>query len=297
MEIIQALPYIKSFVLVVEHESFAQAAAELALSRPAVSKQINKLEAILGMQLLVRTTRRMTVTELGERFYEQCKRILEEIEEAQGWVSETHKEPGGRLKVIAGRYFAKTCIVPLIGSFIASFPRISLDLELAERIPDLEKERADIVIGMSVSAEKDNIIQREIMATRYVFCASKKYLQDWGIPQQPRDLNHHRYITHSMRKPSDALWFHGQEPICLQPGLSVNDVETMLGLAIEGLGIIKVHEYMVKEAIEKGELVEVLKGFSTQRVPIFVAYLQRRIASSKIRCFIDYVLKNLPRKI
>lgn len=297
MEIIQALPYIKSFVLVVENESFAGAAKALGLSRPTMSKQVNKLEAVLGLQLLVRTTRRMVLTEPGERFYEQCKRILEEIEEAQGLVTEMHKEPSGRLKVISGRYFAKNYIVPSIGSFLESFPRISLEIELAERIPDLEKEGADVLIGMSLSPEGNAIIQKQIMTTRYVFCASPQYLKDWGVPLHPRDLCRHRYITHSMRRPSNALSFQGEEPIHLQPYLSVNDVETMLLFTLEGLGIIKTHDYIVRDAIARGELVEILHGFSAEKIPIFAAYPQRRILSSKIRCFIDYIVQKLPKRI
>jgi DNA-binding transcriptional LysR family regulator len=294
MEIIQALPYLKTFVVVVELESFAQAALALGVSTPSVSKQINKLEEIVGLQLLVRTTRKMALTDAGARFYEQCKRVLEEVEVAEEIVTGMHREPTGRLHVVAARYFAKKFIVPHVKKFQECYPQVFLNLELAERMPDIEKEGVDVVIGMSVSAESSNIIQKRIMWTRYAFSASPAYLEQYGMPKVPQDLLHHRYLTHSMRKPNSVLSFPGGEAVTVKPFLQVNDAETLLDLTMQGMGIMKTHEYVVAEAIVKGHLVEILKPYSKEMIPIFVAYPQRRILSRKIRCFIDFVLSHLP---
>lgn len=293
MEIIETLPFLKSFVLVVENESFAQAAKQLRISTPTVSKQINKLESLLGLQLLVRTTRKMALTEPGKLFYTQCKRILEEVDEAQGLLSEIQKNPTGRLKVISGRHFASAYLLPHIKEFLKDYPGLALELELAERIPDLEKEGIDVQIGMSMPSEGLSTVQKKIMTTQYVFCASPQYLKDFGIPKKPKDLLKHRYITHSMRKPNDTLVFGGNESVNLRPYLIVNDVQAMQTLALQGMGIIKTHDYVVKEAIANGELVEILKAYTKEKIPIYVAYSQRRILSRKIRAFIDFICERI----
>lgn len=283
MEIIESLPYIRSYTLVVECESFALAARKLSISKPTISKQINKLESILGFQLLVRTTRKMSVTDSGRMFYDQCKKILEGVDETQDLLSEMHRAPKGRLKVVAGRNFAKMYITPHLKEFLKLYPGILLELELAERIPDLERENIDVLIGMSLSAEGLNVIQKKIGSTRYAYTASPKYLKSHGQPKNLKELANHQYISHSMRTVVEST----------HPCLLVNDVETMLSLAADGTGIIKTHLYVVEEAIKKGDLVEILKEASKETLPIYVAYSQRRFLSSKIRCFIDFVLKNL----
>jgi len=289
MDIIHSLPFLQSFVHVVEEESFASAAKKMKISTSAISKQINKLEEILGLQLLVRTTRRMVLTPPGILFYDQCKSILMRVEEAQDMIGELHAEPQGRLNVVAARYFAKQFLNPSINAFLTKYPAIYLNLEWAERMPDIEKEGVDVVIGMSVPAESANIIQKRIMSTRYVFTASPAYLKKHGTPKKPVELSTHRYLTHSMRKPNSTLLFSDHEPVQIKPYLQINDAETLLDFTIQGMGIMKTHEYVVSEAIQQGKLVEILKPFSQEEVPIYVAYPQRRILSRKIRCFIDFV--------
>ena len=296
MEIIHALPFIESFVHVVERESFAQAAKKMKISTSAISKQINKLEEILGLQLLVRTTRTMILTAPGTLFYDQCKSILLKIEETQDAIGELHAEPQGRLNVVAARYFAKSFLNPIVGNFLEKYSAIFLNLEWAERVPDMEKEGIDVLIGMSVQPESANIIQKKIMSTRYVFTASPAYLKKYGTPKKPLELSTHRYLTHSMRKPNGALLFSNHEPVQIRPYLQVNDAETLQDFTVQGLGIMKTHEYVVSEAISQGALIEILKPFSQEEVPIYVAYPQRRILSRKIRCFIDFVEERLPKE-
>lgn len=289
MDIIKTLPFLQSFVHVVEEESFALAAKKMKISTSAISKHINKLEEILKLQLLLRTTRKIVLTPPGTLFYEQCKSILMRVEEAQDMIGELHAEPQGNLKIVAARYFAKQFLNPAINLFLTKYPLIYLNLEWAERMPDIEKEAVDIVMGMSVPAESLNIIQKRIMSTRYVFTASPIYLKNHGTPKRPSELSTHRYLTHSMRKPNSTLLFPNHEPVSVKPYLQVNDAETLLDFTMQGMGIMKTHEYVVSEAINQGKLIEILKPFSGEEVPIYVAYPQRRILSRKIRCFIDFI--------
>ena len=273
----------QTLVLVTDLGSLAAAARKLGISPAAVSKQLTRLEAELGLQLLNRSTRHVELTEVGANYCEQCRRILDEVDSANALVTQMKVTPHGVLKVLSGRHFASTYIVPNLKQFLTQYPDIHLDLELSERIPDLNVESIDVLIGMSVSSTGD-VIQRRIATTRYCFCASPGYLRKFHKPKKPEDLLNHRYITHSMRKPDYEL-----ETFGITPYLTVNDAETMLRLAQEGLGIVKLHEYMVRDMLQNGILVEVLSSYAKNDIPLFVAFPQRRYIPSKVRCFIDFV--------
>lgn len=284
------LSLIETFVLTSDLGSLAAVARKLGISPAAISKQLTKLEEELGLQLLMRSTRRVELTEVGTNYCLQCRRILEEVEAAAALVSQVKEIPSGNLKIVSGRHFAISYIVPHMKEFLFRYPKIELNLELAERVPDLNLEAIDVLIGMSISAAGD-AIQKRIATTSYSFCASPAYLKQFGIPKKPRDLKDHRYITHSMRKPDNELFFGDKEIIKVAPYIRVNDTQTMLNFALEGLGIVKLHHYIVKEYLEKGSLQELLGSYSDTDTPIYVAYPQRRFISSKVRCFIDFVIE------
>lgn len=284
------LSQMEALVLTSELGSLAAVARKLGISPAAISKQISRLEKELGLQLLVRSTRRIELTDVGINYCLQCRRILEEVEVASALISQVKAVPYGILKIVSGRHFANAYIIPHIKEFLLKYPKIELNLELAERIPDLNVEAIDVLIGMSISAAGD-AIQKRIATTSYSFCASASYLKQFGIPEKPEDLKNHRYITHSMRKPDDELVFQNKEIITITPYIRVNDAQTMLNFALDGLGIVKLHRYVVKEQLERGTLQEVLSAYSHSEIPIYVAYPQRRYIPSKTRCFIDFIVE------
>ncbi|MBS0654229.1 MAG: LysR family transcriptional regulator, partial [Verrucomicrobia bacterium] len=182
--------HMETFVLTVELGSLAAVAKKQGISAAAISKQLTRLEEELGVQLLVRTTRRIELTDIGRSYCQQCRRILEEVEEAQALVSQVKAAPHGTLKVISGRHFARSYIVPHVREFLEKYPSIELNLELAERTPDVNREAVDVVIGMSVTAEGD-AVQKRIATTSYTLCASPDYLKQFGVPRSQGDLQHH----------------------------------------------------------------------------------------------------------
>jgi DNA-binding transcriptional LysR family regulator len=284
---------IKTFVLIADLGSLAGAARKLGISPAAVSKQLTRLEEELGLQLLLRSTRRLELTEVGINYCLQCRRILDEVEAASALISQIKVVPNGVLKVVSGRHFAASYIVPHMKEFLLEYPQIELNLELSERIPDLKLEAIDVLIGMSISATGD-AIQKRISTTSYSLCASPEYLKQFGIPKKPNDLKNHRYITHSMRKPDNELLFRDKEVVSLTPYIRVNDAQTMLNFALEGLGIVRLHHYVVKKHLEKGSLHELLTAYSNDsNVPIYVAYPQHRFIASKVRCFIDFITEKM----
>lgn len=276
----------ETFVLTSELGSLAAVARKLGISAAAISKQLTRLEEDLGVQLLVRSTRKIALTEVGISYCQQCRRILEEVEEASSLISQIKSEPSGMLKIISGRHFAASYIVPYMKEFLAKYSKIEINLELAERIPNFQIEDIDVLIGMSISGPVD-AIQKRIASTAYTYCASPAYIKSWGIPKKPQDLKKHRYIAHSMRRPDNELVF-GNQVVSLTPYVRVNDAQTMLQLALDGIGIVKLHHYVVEEHIAKGSLQEFLSSYK-EEIPLYVAYPQRRFISSKVRCFVDFV--------
>lgn len=285
----------KTFVLVSERQSLVVAARALSLSSAAVSKQLIVLEKELGLQLMIRTTRCVELTQMGKSYYEQCKRILEEVDIAASLVQQMKTTPRGSLKIVSGHYFAAAHIVPHLKEFLDLFPDVYIHLELAERLPNFDEEGVDILIGMSLPAT-GNVIQRKIATTRCCFCASPAYFKKFGIPKVPRDLLHHQHIIHSMRSPPNVLAFPNKEEITLDPYLCVNDSKTMVKLAEEGLGIIKTQYSLVHKQLRGKTLVEVLSSYVEREIPLYVAFPERRYVPSKVRCFIDFILSKLDAK-
>lgn len=287
-----SLSQIQTLVHVAECGSLVAAAKELQVTPAAISKQITLLEEELGIQLLIRSTRKVDLTEVGANYYQQCKRILEEVEAASSLVSQVKATPSGSLKVVSARYFANSYIIPHIKEFLIKYPKIELSLELAERLPDLNLEAIDVLIGMSLSATGD-VIQKRIATTSYALCASPQYLKKFGTPKRPSDLKTHRYITHSMRVPDNELQFNTKETVKVHPFIRVNDAQTMLQFTLEGLGIVKLHRYVVKDHLEKGTLKELLASYNHPDIPLYAAFPNRRFIPSKVRCFIDFVTSKL----
>lgn len=286
------LSQMETFVLASELGSLAAVARKRGISPAAISKQLTRLEEELGVQLLVRSTRRIELTQVGVNYCLQCRRILEEVEAASALISQVKALPYGILKIVSGRHFANSYIVPYVKEFLSKYPKIELNLELAERAPDLNLEAIDVLIGMSIPATGD-AIQKRIATTSYSLCASPTYLKRFDTPEKPVDLKNHRYITHSMRKPDNELIFRDKEVITINPYIRVNDAQTMLNFALDGLGIVKLHHYVVKEHLERGTLQELLTTYNNSEVPIYVAYPQRRYISSKVRCFIDFITEKM----
>ncbi|WP_068468715.1 LysR family transcriptional regulator [Candidatus Protochlamydia phocaeensis] len=291
-----SLDRLSLFVKVVEANSFIAVADQLNLSRAAISKQIALLEQELGVKLMERTTRRLRLTEAGELYYARCKHLFQVMEEMQAMMSTLRKEPTGTLRVICARYFGEKYVIPHLGEFLAAYPRLKVDLELAERVPNLSKEEIDLVLGMSIPGPLE-AVQRTISQTRYAICASPAYFEQFGIPKKPMDLVGHRYLTHSMRQPDDVLEFAENLQIHIDPFLRLNDANALLTCALDGLGIVKLHYYMVKEALKEQKLVEVLTQYSQRIYPIYVCYIQNRYLLPKIRHFIDFMLAKVDKDL
>ncbi len=287
-----AIAQMKTLVLVAEKGSFAAAARELGLSSAAVSKQLIQLEAELGIQLMIRTTRSVNFTEVGKSYCEQCRRVLEEVNVAAALVGQMKAVPTGKLKIVASHYVVSEYILPHLDEFLLKFPEIRIDLELSERMPDFDREAVDLLVGMSISAA-GNVVQKRIAITKWCFCASPSYFQKKGTPQTPKDLENHQHIVHSMQDPSSIFTLPNKTKVTIKPYITVNDSRAMVELALKNLGIIKAHYPLVREHLQQGKLVEALSSYIEQDIPLYAAFPERRYVPSKVRCFLDFIFSKI----
>jgi DNA-binding transcriptional LysR family regulator len=227
------------------------------------------------------------LTQLGETYYQQCKKSLEGLHDAELALSESKNEATGILHVMANRYFAIKYIFPKLSAFMAENPRLRLRFQLAERFPNLEKENIDILFGVSIEGSAD-LVRRRVTTTRYVLCASPDYLKAYGKPMVPADLLKHQYITHSIRKPDDVIAFKNDEEIRVTPILWLNDSFAMRECVIRGMGIANLHEHIVDSALKEGKLLEVLREYQEPKRYVYLYYQQSRYVQPKIRRFIDF---------
>ncbi|HHL3492882.1 TPA: LysR family transcriptional regulator [Legionella pneumophila] len=278
------------FIAVVEEHGFAAAARKFGVSTAAVSRQIARLEVELKAELLVRTTRKLSVTDIGARYYQQCKKALLELNEADVAIANSQNEAVGILNVTSSRYFAMRFLLPYLPEFMDFNPKLQIKIELAERFPDLAQESVDVLFGVSMEGPAE-LVRKRVSTTRYVLCASPDYLAKNGIPKIPSDLVKHRYITHSMRNPDNLVTFKGNEQIYVEPVLWLNDSRALCECAMLGMGIIKLHEYIVAEALQDGRLIEILPEFQEPHLSVYLYYQASRYLQPKIRKFIDFFTK------
>ena len=270
----------------VEENGFAAAARKRGVSTAAISRQVTRLEADVGVSLLQRTTRQLALTELGAHYFEQYKKILGDLAEAELRLAGSQSEARGILSVTTSRYFALKYLIPRLAEFRDLNPKLQIKLELAERFPDLAKEGIDLLFGVSMEGPLE-LVRRRVAITRYVLCASTAYLAKYGTPKTPIDLTQHLYITHSMRKPDNRVKFKGGKEVYLKPVLWLDDSQAMRECAIEGMGLVNLHDYIVEDALRAGTLVELLPEYQEKQQPVYLYYQKNRYLQPKIRRFID----------
>lgn len=286
------LNFMKTFLLTVEKGNMALVAKHLGISKAAVSKQIIELEKNLNTQLLRRTTRALILTEAGQLYYESLRKVFSAIGEAESSISQIHSNPTGRLRIASHRYIGEKYIVNHLHEFIELYPNLVVDLELGDRYPDLENENIDVLCGAEYEVP-DHLVCKKIASIQRVLCATPSYLDKFGIPNSPEDLRKHRYITHSCRVPDNLLLFKNDKHIYLDYFLRLNDAQAMLKCGLNGLGIIRIHNYYINEHIKNGSLIEILKQYREPPKSMYIFYQQQKYLQPKIRLFLDFLYRKI----
>jgi len=279
------------FARTVAAGSLSAAARELGVSTAAVSRKLASLESRLGVRLLNRTTRRISLTDEGVRYLEACQRILAEVEEADAEVSAGRAEPQGILRVGVPAAFGHLHIAPLIPEFARRYPRIQLSLSLSDRAFNVLEEGFDVAVRIA-ELHDSSLAARKLAPNRRVVCASPAYLRKRGTPQTPEDLVHHDCLT---ANEFHMTWEY-QDPAGRRGAVRVtgryacDNWEVLREWALAGLGIALKSTWDVRRHLEDGSLVQLLPGYTFGGdVAIWAVYPHRRYLPAKTRVFIDYL--------
>lgn len=278
------------YTRVVETGSFSAVARELGTIQPTVSKQLTALEDHLGVRLLNRTTRQLSPTEAGRKYYERCKRILDEISDLEGSLSDLQTRPTGMLRIHAAVAFGQLYMLPVMFKFRRLYPGLAIDLMLSDRYVDVIQEGVDVAIRFGELRDSQLVARRIGGATR-VCVASPAYLRARGIPKSPGELFTHNCITYNYLFSNEWEFDAGQGPTTVRVGgdFRANSALTIRAAALEGLGIAHMPTMFVQEDIDKGQLVRVLEDYGPPAVDVHAIYPSARFLSSKVRLFLDFV--------
>jgi len=279
------------FVQVVELRSFTRAADALQLHRPAVSKSIQQLEDALGVKLLHRTTRSLSVTAEGDEIYQRTKNLLSDVNDMMASYS-LNQPPRGQLRVDAPLALMHTILIPHLSEFQALYPQIEMVLTASDRLTDLVTEGVDCVIRLGELADS-SFISRRIGDLQMVTCAAPSYLEKYGTPLTPDDLVHHKavsFFSEHSREVQEWKFVMNGEVISRRPGsrMRVNNSDVLLSCGLSGLGMLHALRTALQPYIETGRLTEVLSAYATVTKPVSILYPDRRYLPPKVRVFIEW---------
>lgn len=284
----------RTFVAVVDAGSFVGAADALEVSKPVVSRTVADLEARLGVRLLHRTTRRLSLTEEGEVFQARSRELLAALEEAEAEVSARSVQARGLLKVSAPVSFGRH-LAPLWGDFMARNPGVELDVTLSDRLVDLVEEGFDVAVRIA-RLESSSLVSRRLSSTRMVLCASPQYLQAHGTPRHPSELAAHQVVGYSLLAAGDNWRFEGPDgPVTVKvlPRFRSNSGDTCCAVARSHQGIILQPGFLVGEDLAAGRLVELLPAFPAGELGIHAVYPSRKHVAPKVRVLMEFLQEAL----
>ncbi|MBO0756530.1 MAG: LysR family transcriptional regulator [Bradyrhizobiaceae bacterium] len=288
-----ALDGVEAFLSVAEHRSFRRAAAALGVTPSAISQSIRALEERLGAALFIRTTRSVGLTEAGKRFLSRAKPAFEELVAASEVARELGQRPAGLLRLTVPRAVVPILLEPLIASFCKAYPEVEVEIAASEELVDLAAEGFDAGIRLGQFIAADMVAVRLTKPFRLIIVGSPAYLARNNRPERPEDLRQHACVRLRRSNGAIALWSLNDNGRTIEIAVSgpfiANDMPTMLGAAIEGVGLAQVPEPIAAELVTAGKLVRVLERFGPMAPGVFLYYPSRRQMMPKLRAFIDHV--------
>ncbi|KFX61078.1 LysR family transcriptional regulator [Paraburkholderia fungorum] len=281
------------FVKTADSGSFAAAALAFGISSQMAGKHVSTLEERVGARLLNRTTRRQSLTEIGQIFYERCKALLADAEAAESVAQELSASPRGRLRITAPVTFGTCCLAPMITRYLKVHPEVRVELALTDRFVDLVDEGVEAAIRLGTLADS-SLIARPLMPYRLVACASPGYLAERGEPATPQALAEHECLSFVYTSlPVETEWrftdAHGEHVVPISGRFQANDVKALLAAALHGGGVILAPEVAVRDELAAGRLVRLLNGYKAPARPMHLVFPASR-ATPKLRAFIDQVV-------
>jgi DNA-binding transcriptional LysR family regulator len=291
----------QAFVKVVETGSFSATARQLHMGQPAVSKMVAQLEDKLGTRLFVRTTRSLTLTDNGASYLEACKRILEDVGDAERKVAGEYLTPRGELVITAPTLFGRLYIMPVVAEFLATFPDINVRLTLTDRNVHLVDEQIDLAVRIGDLIDSTMVAVR-VGSVRRIVCASPKFLAANGTPKSPLELAEKPCVTFEELL-GGAYWnfyypgSNAEKSIPVRCRLSINTSDAAVDAAVAGVGFTQVLSYQAAKAVEAGQLRVVLRKFERSPIPVSIVHPGQARVPLKTRSFLEFAAPRLRRAI
>ncbi|MBR9812751.1 LysR family transcriptional regulator [bacterium] len=285
------LSWMQSFVRAAETGSFSAVARELDTTQPTVSKHVASLERYLGARLFNRSTRNLTLTDEGSRYYTYSQRILEQMQTAEADIRGGSAEAIGVLRVNAPVSFGRMHIAPYVREFLDANPRVRLELDLADRFVDIIEEGVDVAVRIG-ELEDSALVARRIGVTQLDTVASPAYVKAHGKPEIPGDLENHECIVYSSLRRSNEWRFEGPDGSIVQTvdgNFRTNSSEAVLSSVLAGVGIAVTPCWMIADALEAGKLVSLLPDYAPRPMPIQAVFPSNRHMSAKVRKFVEFL--------
>lgn len=289
------LQTMRAFAAVVEAGSFTAAAEQLRLTKGVVSKQVSQLEGRLGVRLLNRTTRSVSLTEFGQAYYERVSRILTDIEDLESAAQERQTEPRGRLRLTAPQVFGEMFVAPVARRYLEMYAEVNVELILADRYVSLVEEGFDLAIRIAEPPDS-SLIARKIRPVKLITCAAPEYLARRGTPKSPRDLRDHDCVIDlNGRTPRAWRYRVGGEPLIVNVNgrAAVNSAAAARGMALEGLGVALIPDFVVAQDLEAGRLADLFPENHAYDTAVYAIYPHARHLAPKVRRFIDLLTERL----
>ena len=282
----------RAFVRVVESGSFVRAAERMEISTTSLSRLVADLESHLHARLLNRTTRKLSLTETGQAFYERCVQLLADLEEAESLAGLSSAQVHGTIKLTCPFNLAAHPIGPAIASFAAAHPSVRFDVTVSDRVIDLVEEGFDLAVRIG-AVGSDLLVARKLGGTELIPCAAPAYLQRHGTPKVPADLARHQVITYAYSAAPRVWQLRGSTDevyeVRVQGVLKSNSGDLAIGAAAGGLGIVFELDFVLGPALARGQLQRVLPGFRGPALDVWAVYPSRRHLSAKVRLFVTHL--------
>ncbi len=286
------LAYMQVFIQVADSGSFSEAGRRLGISQPSVSRQVSALEASLGVRLLQRTTRRLSLTEAGEIYYRQSRQIQRDIIEAGNSIAAFKQTPSGLLKIGAPIGWTEIKIAPYLSEFMAIYPDIELDIQCTDEVQDIVEDRLDLVLRVGPLQDSSYVAQ-PFGKIELVLCASGQYFEQHIKPDTPSDVIKHNCIMFNHNNQWSFKNNKTEQLVHVQGRVNTHMVSIMISMTLQHMGIMLIPVQLIREQLASGELVEIFEDYTisyTQlnNMEVFVLYSNRRHLPAKVKAFVDF---------
>jgi DNA-binding transcriptional LysR family regulator len=281
------------FAHVAQTQSFSRAAEQLGITKSAVSKHVAQLEADLGVQLIVRTTRKLSLTDAGARVFELCARVASDIDAAREAALDARTNIAGKIRITAPAALGRNYLMPLIAEFLALHPEVSIDAVFSDAYVDLLAERMDMALRVGDPGDQ-SLVTKRIARVEFFLVASPRYLELRGVPRVPADLAQHEWITHTPTRENHITLHKGKSSVrvLVQGRLNCNDGASNLAAAAAGYGVLGVPDFEAAPGLQAQSLVRVLPAWRIEDSALHLTFPPRRHVLSRVRVFGEFVTEH-----